>query len=93
MSETPEPTAESPRIRELVERFREIGETAMRDLPLYNPELEVEALGFQALDDQWVGVLITPWFMNLVRLPTQSAPDGYGANRPQGEVGPALRRA
>ncbi len=74
MSETPDPTAESPRIRELVERFREIGETAMRDLPLYNPELEVEALGFQALDDQWVGVLITPWFMNLVRLPTQSAP-------------------
>lgn len=67
-------SAAGPRIRELVERFREIGETTMRDLPLFNPELEVEALGFRLLDDQWVGVLITPWFMNLVRLPAQPVP-------------------
>lgn len=67
-------SADSPRIRELVERFREIGETSMRDLPLYNPDLVVEAVGFRHLEDRWVGVLITPWFMNLLRLPKQQAP-------------------
>lgn len=73
MTRTPGFSADSPRIRELVERFREIGETSMRDLPLYNPDLEVESVGFRTLEDQWVGVLITPWFMNLLRLPKQKA--------------------
>jgi [NiFe] hydrogenase assembly HybE family chaperone len=73
MTWTPGFSADSPRIRELVERFREIGETSMRDLPLYNPDLEVESVGFRKFEDQWVGVLITPWFMNLLRLPKQTA--------------------
>jgi len=64
----------SLRIQELVGRFREIGETSMRDLPLYNPDLEVEAVGFRTFEGQWVGVLITPWFMNLMRLPKIAAP-------------------
>ena len=63
-----------PRIAQLVERFRIIGETAMRELPIYNPDLEVEAVGFQRLGGHWIGVLITPWFMNLLRLPQALAP-------------------
>ncbi|MDJ0950887.1 MAG: [NiFe]-hydrogenase assembly chaperone HybE [Alphaproteobacteria bacterium] len=57
------------RVDALVARFREIGETQMRDLPLYNDRLEVEAVGFQAWGEDWIGVLITPWFMNVVVLP------------------------
>ena len=62
-------TTLAPRIAELVARFREIGEMQMRDLPLYNPALEVEAVGFEEHSDGWIGVLITPWFMNVLRLP------------------------
>jgi hypothetical protein len=42
---------------------------AMRDLPVYNPALAVAAIGFRALDDHAFGVIVTPWFMNLVRVP------------------------
>jgi len=74
MGQTLRISTDNLRIRELVERFREIGKTSMRDLPLYNPALEVEAVGFRTFEDQWVGVLITPWFMNLLRLPKQPVP-------------------
>jgi [NiFe] hydrogenase assembly HybE family chaperone len=58
------------RIAELVARFRQIGATQMRDLPIYNACLDVEAVGFQALGKHWVGVLITPWFMSAILLPS-----------------------
>ncbi|QLH70154.1 [NiFe]-hydrogenase assembly chaperone HybE [Rhodopseudomonas palustris] len=56
---------------------------AMRDLPVFNPALDVAAVGFRALDDHAFGVIVTPWFMNLVRLPLDSA---TAAGRSQGEV-------
>ena len=59
------------RITRLVERFTHIGLTAMRDLPIYNHNLEVEAVGFQPTDNGWLGVLITPWFINVILLPEQ----------------------
>ena len=71
MSNNPISSTEVPRVADLVKRFREIGDTSMRDLPLYNGALEVEVIGFQVLDGHWIGVLITPWFMNLMRLPEQ----------------------
>lgn len=40
----------------------------MQDLPLVNTALQVEAVGFCAFDEHEIGVLITPWFMNLVLL-------------------------
>lgn len=58
------------RVSGLAAHFREIGDTRMRDLPFYNANLEVEAWGFSPMaDDRLMGVLITPWFMNLVVLP------------------------
>ncbi len=57
------------RVDELVARFCEIGETQMRGLPLYNDRIEVEAVNFTPFGDDWIGVLITPWFMNVVLLP------------------------
>ena len=62
-------SSEEPRLNQLVSRFREIGEQHMRDLPLYNPQLEVEAVDFVRQGEDWLGVLITPWFMNLMILP------------------------
>jgi [NiFe] hydrogenase assembly HybE family chaperone len=60
-----------PRIGALVRCFMEIDAT-MNDLPLYNGKLEVEAWGFQAFGERdLLGVLITPWFMNLVMFPVE----------------------
>jgi len=59
------------RIRQLVQRFTQIANTAMRDLPIYNHALHVDAIGFEATAEGWLGVLITPWFINVVLLPMQ----------------------
>jgi len=69
------------RITKLVERFTHIGETGMRDLPIYNKNLQVEAVGFQSTDKGWLGVLITPWFINVILLPEQKS----AATLPLGE--------
>ncbi len=36
---------------------------------MVNPALSVEAVGFRPWHDHWLGILITPWFMNLMLLP------------------------
>lgn len=41
----------------------------MRDLPVVNAELSVQAVGFNRVNEDWLGILITPWFMNLTLLP------------------------
>lgn len=58
----------------LERRFATIQRTAMAGVPLLNPVLAVQAVGFAPWSGHWLGVLITPWFMNLVlcpRLPAQ----------------------
>jgi len=52
----------------LVERYRAIYDMRMQGLPIVNAELDVEAVGFCDYDEHQIGVLITPWFMNLVLL-------------------------
>jgi [NiFe] hydrogenase assembly HybE family chaperone len=49
--------------------FRAIAATRMHGMPLSNPALQVEAVGFRPWQGDSVGVLITPWCMNLVCLP------------------------
>jgi [NiFe] hydrogenase assembly HybE family chaperone len=49
--------------------FRDICVQRMQGLPFVNPQLRVEAVGFRRWEGRWLGVLITPWFMNLVLLP------------------------
>jgi len=43
----------------------------MRELPVYNPKLTVEAVGFRRHGDELLGALITPWFINLMLLPLE----------------------
>lgn len=57
--------------RRLIQRFRWIGDQRMSDLPIYHPSLQVEAIDFQETDEGWLGVLITPWFMNLMLFPRE----------------------
>ncbi len=58
----------SPAITHLTEAYRRISEERMRGLPLFNERLTVEAVGFTEWEGHLLGVLITPWFMNLVLL-------------------------
>ncbi len=60
----------------LVRHFRQVADTRMRGLPIVNPALEVEAVGFARTSAGILGVLITPWFISLVLLPEQ-ADDGH----------------
>ncbi len=41
----------------------------MRGVPMLNPALGVRALAFRPWQEHWLGVLVTPWFMNLVVAP------------------------
>ncbi|MCG7873948.1 MAG: [NiFe]-hydrogenase assembly chaperone HybE [Candidatus Thiodiazotropha lotti] len=50
-------------------QFRNIEQQRMQGLPLLNPALQVEAVGFRQWQDLCLGVLITPWFMNLMLIP------------------------
>ncbi len=53
----------------LVQAFERIQQEEMQDIPLLNPLLRVEALGFREYQGRVIGIIITPWFMNLIMLP------------------------
>jgi [NiFe] hydrogenase assembly HybE family chaperone len=63
------------RVATLVQTFAAIGSSRMRGIPLLNQQLKVQAVGFepsmQAQPELVVGILVTPWFMNLICLPTE----------------------
>jgi [NiFe] hydrogenase assembly HybE family chaperone len=60
---------------DLYDAFRR-ADARMFGLPVYNSALQVELRGFQEWSDQSIGVLITPWCMNLILLPTAEMDDG-----------------
>ena len=53
----------------LVDYYRKVYEERFQGLPIINPRLDVEAIGFRKLDEHEFGALITPWFINLMLLP------------------------
>jgi [NiFe] hydrogenase assembly HybE family chaperone len=74
--------------------YRTISDGAMRDVPIVNPALAVEAVGFRPHGGWVAGVLVTPWFMNLVlvpgpggaMLPAVGGGDSWMAPFPVGEI-------
>jgi len=48
--------------------FNRIQRESMADVPILNPVLRVEAIGFMRWRGRWLGVLVTPWCMNLMLL-------------------------
>jgi len=65
---------------EALAAFYRVAERSMRELPICNPALAVAAIGFRAIADHAFGIIVTPWFMNLVRVPL----DRDGRALPQG---------
>lgn len=55
----------------LLKAFREIHNTKMADTHFINRSVHVETIGFRALGKRVIGVLITPWCMNLVVMPAE----------------------
>ena len=49
--------------------FQRIYIEHMSDVPIINPALRVQAIDFTLWRDNWLGVLITPWCINLLLLP------------------------
>lgn len=54
--------------------FTAIANTRMAGLPIVNPALRVEAVNFMPWENGWLGVLVTPWCMNLLWIPTREEP-------------------
>jgi [NiFe] hydrogenase assembly HybE family chaperone len=60
-----------PRVQALIELFQRI-DAGMRDLPFYNEKIAIEAIGFRPFGEgEVLGVVLTPWFMNLIALPIE----------------------
>lgn len=55
--------------RKLEDVFNRIYRERMTDMPMINDRLQVHAIGFQRWQQHYLGVLSTPWFMNLMLLP------------------------
>jgi [NiFe] hydrogenase assembly HybE family chaperone len=77
-------------VTQLTARFDDIHEQRMQGLPFINRTLDVEAVGFCSWKTFELGVLITPWFMNLILLPESDTDIGQGhkinAQFPSGDV-------
>lgn len=68
----PTPAARGELVREVFER---IHREQMDGLPLLNKALSVATLGFQDFRGRTLGMVVTPWMMGLMLLP--SAEDGW----------------
>jgi len=55
--------------KRLVADFSEVWHAKMRGMPIVNKALSVEAVGFRRHEGMLLGVLVSPWFMNLILLP------------------------
>lgn len=70
------------RVAGLVTTYRELAAGGMAELPLANPALRVEAVGFRPHGPGWLGIVIAPWFFNAVLIPRDPA---AWARLPEGE--------
>lgn len=61
---------DAARVARLVGAYLEV-DARMRELPIYNGRMRVEALGFRTINEGLLGVMITPWVISaaLVRVP------------------------
>ena len=65
------------RVASLVAAY-ERAEDAMVGLPVHNPSLRIEAVGFRPVGEGYAGIIVTPWCMNLALVPEdpEAAPPG-----------------
>jgi [NiFe] hydrogenase assembly HybE family chaperone len=86
MDEAPRPEEIAHFAARLEEHFREIHRRVMADTPICSAALDVACVGFRAWDYKCLGVLVTPWFMNLVLAPVHSFAATLGVNFPCGAI-------
>jgi [NiFe] hydrogenase assembly HybE family chaperone len=67
-------------VARLVDYYRQAAGN-MQGLPICNAALAVEAVGFREHDGRNVGVIVTPWFMNLTVLPSPADPATWRAGQ------------
>ena len=75
------PYAECP-AEQVETAFFHIYRDRLADVPIHNTALSVEAVDFQLWQGHWLGVLVTPWSMSVLMLPTSA--EGWempGANQ------------
>lgn len=70
----------SDAVARLADTFRDIQHGRMTGVPVINPRLAVACVGFRPWQQMQLGVLLTPWFMNLVLLP--GGDDDWASLRP-----------
>lgn len=66
--------------------FRRIERERMAGVPILNPALRVEAVGMRPFGGDWLAVLVTPWFMNVVILPGDGSAAAWAAVTPGGTI-------
>lgn len=69
MTEPAAPAALLPDPAERLEAGFRAVEQRMQGLPFLNPALAVAAVGFAPWEGHWLGVVLSPWFMNLTLAP------------------------
>ena len=58
--------------QQLEKTFKKIQTERMAGVPVINNKLNVKATNFQPWEDHQLGILISPWFMNIVLLPLEN---------------------
>jgi [NiFe] hydrogenase assembly HybE family chaperone len=57
--------------KQLEQTFEKIHLENMQGIPILNPNIRVEAVGFREIDGRVLGIIICPWLMNVVLLPRE----------------------
>ena len=57
--------------QQLEQTFHKIHIENMQGIPILNPNIKVEAIGFQEINGRVLGIIICPWLMNVVLLPKE----------------------
>lgn len=81
---------DDPSVR-IAQTYERIWRTRMDGIPILNASLHVEAVGFRPWEGQWLGALVTPWFLNLVLAPGEGEWTALGAGAERFVVFPAGR--
>ena len=68
-----------PQVQALVAAFEQTYRERMQNLPIVRKDFEVQAIDFTAWEGRLLGILITPWFINLILLP--GAEDDWSKQR------------
>lgn len=55
----------------LKEAYERVASERMAGIPILNPRLSVEVVGAREWEGLWLGVLVTPWSINLMLLPLE----------------------